>query len=280
VNRPVDGRARDSRPPDSVRSPHGARSPDGALMFVRYAYPPNALGYCGPADSATFREYAATGVVDRGLVRLAQAFAGAWPYLELIAGGNGIRDPLDRRVVEAYWVGNTLLDAISVTDIANSLEDRFRKQIGGRFGWLADGVLAGGVPHHSFHVFGVYPWVDLLGKDRIATHALTVLDRCRVRWGQVTAVSGDQAVVRSQPLLWNGRHLHLGEPGTETARVAVDGVAHAARPAVGDWVSLHWDWVCDRLTTSQLRALLAYTARHLDLVNHRVEHSGPATALA
>lgn len=43
-------------------------------MFVRYAYPPNALGYCGPADFAAFREYAVAGVVDRGLVQLAQAF--------------------------------------------------------------------------------------------------------------------------------------------------------------------------------------------------------------
>ena len=53
-----------------------AAGPDtgGPLMFVRYAYPPNALGYCGPGDFATFREYAVAGVVDRGLVQLAQAF--------------------------------------------------------------------------------------------------------------------------------------------------------------------------------------------------------------
>lgn len=49
--------------------------------------------------------------------------------------------------------------------------------------------------------------------------------------------------------------------------------------AIGDWVSLHWNWVCDRLSQRQLRALYAYTTRHLDLVNHRVEHSGPAAVL-
>ena len=38
-------------------------------MFVRYAYPPNALGYCGPDHSAAFREYAVAGVADQGLVR-------------------------------------------------------------------------------------------------------------------------------------------------------------------------------------------------------------------
>ena len=92
----------------------------GALLFVRYAYPPNRLGYCGPADSLAFREYGIAGVVDAGLVRLAQAFSGAWPYLELIAGATGIRDPLDRRVVEAYWVGNRLLDTVPLARIGDS----------------------------------------------------------------------------------------------------------------------------------------------------------------
>ena len=32
----------------------------------------------------------------------------------------------------------------------------------------------------------------------------------------------------------------------------------------GDWVSLHWEWVCDRLTDASLRALRHYTRRHLD----------------
>ena len=248
----------------------------GPLLFVRYAYPPNSLGYCGPADSAALREYGLAGVVDGGLVQLAQAFAGAWPYLELIAAGTGIGDPLDRRVVEAYWVGNRLLDAIPLAHIANSMEDRFRPRVGAQFGWLADGVLRGGVPHHSFHVFGVYPWVGLLGDDRKADRALTVLDRCRIRWGQVTAIEGDRVVVSSRPLEWDGRELRLGPAATEVARSSVAGVAGIS---VGDRVSLHWDWVCDRLTERQLRALRAYTMRHLDLVNHKVERSGPATAL-
>ena len=104
--------------------------PGGPLMFVRYAYPPNSLGYCGPADFTAFREYAVAGVVDGGLVQLAQAFAGAWPYLELIAHGCDISDPLDQRVVEAYWVGNELLDKVPLTDIGDSMQDRFRQPDG------------------------------------------------------------------------------------------------------------------------------------------------------
>jgi Family of unknown function (DUF6390) len=252
---------------------------DGPLMFVRYAYPPNSLGYCGPADFAAFREYAVAGVVDRGLVQLAQAFAGAWPYLELIAHGCGIKDPLDQRVVEAYWVGNELLDKVPVTEIGDSMQDRFRHRVGSSFQFLAEGVLAGGVPHHSFHVFGVYPWVGLLGDDRKAKHALMVLDRCRIRWGKVTAVHGDQATVRYRPLCWDGLQLTLGEPVQETARLALDGAVIARSIGPGDWVALHWDWICDRLTQRQLNALRGFTVRHLDMVNHRVEHSGPLAVL-
>ena len=256
----------------------GMTGPDqaGAHMFVRYAYPPNALGYCGP-DS--FRDYAEAGVVDQGLVKQVQAFSGAWPYLELIAAGCGISDPLDQRVVEAYWVGNDLLDRVALGQLGDSMAERFRKQVGNKFQFLAEGVLAGGVPHHSFHVFGVYPWVGLLGNDRMTKHALTVLDRCRVRWGKVIAAHGDQTTVESRPLGWDGRLLSLGEPATETARLALDGTMLAGDIGPGDWVALHWDWVCDKLTDRQLRALRTYTVRHLDMVNHRVDHPGPVAIL-
>ena len=262
--------------------PNGSVAPgvnDGPLMFVRYAYPPNSLGYCGPDDFTAFREYAVAGVVDRGLVQLAQSFSGAWPYLELIAAGCGIKDPLDRRVVEAYWVGNDLLDKVPVTKVGDSMADRFRARVGSNFQFLAEGVLAGGVPHHSFHVFGVYPWVGLLGDDRKAKHALMVLDRCRIRWARVTAVHGDQAAVEFRPLVWDGRLLTLGEPTQEMARLTLDGTSLAHDIGPGDWVALHWDWVCDRLTPRQLRSLRDFTLRHLDMVNHRVEHSGPLAML-
>jgi hypothetical protein len=228
----------------------------GAHMFVRYAYPPNALGYCGP-DS--FRDYAEAGVVDQGLVKQVQAFSGAWPYLELIAAGCGISDPLDQRVVEAYWVGNDLLDRVALGQLGDSMAEWFRKQVGNKFQFLAE--------------------VGLLGNDRMTKHALTVLDRCRVRWGKVIAAHGDQATVESRPLCWDGRLLSLGEPATETARLALDGTMLAGDIGPGDWVALHWDWVCDKLTDRQLRALRTYTMRHLDMVNHRVDHPGPVAIL-
>ena len=239
----------------------------GPVLFARYAFPPNSHGFCGPADSGGLFEYGVAGVDDGGLRSMARQFAGAWPYLELIAGATGVRDPLDRRVVEAYWVGSPRLDRVGTRPVGDSMEDRFRHLTGARFASIAEGVLAGGVPHHSFAVFCIYPYTGLLTDRRKAPHALTVLDRCRIRWGRVLAVLGDQVVVESSPLTWDGDVLRLGAPRTETAVRSVDGIGMVGGVAPGDWVSLHWEWVCDRLTEAQVARLRRYTARHLAIVN-------------
>jgi hypothetical protein len=91
-----------------------------------------------------------------------------------------------------------------------------------------------------------------------------VLDRCRIRWGRVTAVDGERAAVTFRPLTWDGQVLSLGKPARETARLSA-----SAAIGPGDWVSLHWEWVCDRLTPRQLTALRTYTMFHLDLLNRK-----------
>jgi hypothetical protein len=257
-----------------VRTPDArAATVPGPVLFARYAFPPNSHGFCGPADHGGFFEYGVAGRDDGGLRAMARQFAGAWPYLELIAGATGLDDPLDRRVVEAYWVGSPRLDQVGTRSVGDSMEERFRSMTGARFAGITEGVLAGGVPHHSFAVFCIYPYTGLLTDRRKAPHALTVLDRCRIRWGRVLAVQGDQVVVESRPLTWDGVRLGLGPPETETAVRSVDGVGMVGEPAPGDWVSLHWEWVCDRLTEAQVSRLCGYTARHLAIVNDRETRS-------
>jgi hypothetical protein len=253
---------------------------DGLQLFARYAYPPNALGYCGPPDSRALLEYGAAGVSDPGLAQLARGFQGPWPYLTLLAGAAGVADPFDYRVVEAYWVGNDLLERVRRLDFGNTLHAHFAPRAGSSFRFLAEAVPAGAVCHHSFHVFGVYPWAGVLRSGKRVEEPMHVLERCRIRWGRVAAVEGAQVVVESQPLRWDGTRLGLDRPRPETAVRATDGVGFLDELAPGDWVSLHWDWVCDRLTPRQLAALKRYTRRQLDICNDEVAHSGPGMATA
>ena len=183
--------------------------PRGHAVFARYAFPPNELGYCGPADA---------GVLLRGddAVRLAshaRDFDGAWPYLQMIADAVNIADPLDEQIVRAYWVGGPLLSRVDEETLLSRLRTSFAGQV---TGLLDDPSLPGALAHHSFHVFAVYPWVRFL--DRDPTTPLNVMQQCRIRWGTVESVRGDHAEILSQPLTYESGRLGLGEHVTERVR--------------------------------------------------------------
>jgi len=226
---------------------------NGAALFAQYAYPPNELGYCGPAHSDGAS----------GLATHAKEFDGAWPYLTGIAGAVGGRDPLDEDVVRSYWVGGPSLDKVDPTQLLDRLRTVFKGQVTGLLDELASatGVLA----HHSFHVFVVYPWVRFLRRD--ATTALRVMQDCRIRWGTVESVAGEQAVIASRPLQFEHGRLTLGEPELERVCWSKGGVSLAPAPEPGATVSAHWDWVCGTLTGNECAALATATQTTLDLVN-------------
>jgi Family of unknown function (DUF6390) len=247
----------------------------GPLLFARYAYPPNALGLCGAEESRTLLEYGTEGASDQGLAELARAFEGAWPYLTLIAGANGIHDPLDPRVVEAYWVGNGLLDRVSPRLLARHVEDRFKGRVGRAWRGIVDAVAAGAVPHHTFHVFAVYPWLGLL-RTGVVDEPLSVLDRCRTTPALVERVDGESVTALAPSLRWDGRRLTLGPWERRRAGFGQDGLAFVS-PRPGDWVSLHWDFVCDRLTFAQATMLRRANERALTAAN-RSEASASALA--
>lgn len=257
----------------------GAAYASGPLHFACYAYPPNSLGYCGPADPEEMRG-AVTSRDAATVARLAGEFSGAWPYLQLIAGCNGIQDPLDRRVTQAYWLGNSLLERIPPRVLATWLHERFAGLAAGDFPLLAETAFTGGLAHHNFHVFAVSPWIGMLRSGK-AQPALSMLDRCRIRWGRIETAGSGAVTVRTRPLCLTGSKIHLGRDRLETARCHqgdADAAGwHAAALAPGDWVSLHWDWVCERLSPHALRRLRAYTARNLEAVNKSIA-PGPAVA--
>ena len=251
----------------------------GPVLFARYAYPPNVLGYCGPDRAGELLDRVAHLADDPDLRALDRGFDGAWPYLELIAQAVGVDDPLDPLVVEAYWIGNHLLDGVDPEQLHAAMEERFHGRVN-RTQWatMADSIPFDSAPTHAFHVFAIYPWVGLLRSGWVA-EPLQVLDRCRIRWGRVRRLGDGRAIVRSRPLAWDGQELTLAPSTDEEAVYAVDGLSLAPGLAVGDWVSLHWEWVCDRLTPTQLKALRDRTRHQLATVNAS-HHSAPAAVLS
>ena len=248
----------------------------GERLFARYAYAPNHLGYCGPADSAALAELASTGHTDADVRAIASRFSGAWPYLSVLAELAGIADPLDERVVRAYWTGSSLLDEVDRPRFWRNLLDRIAAAGAERY-WthLKPALIAEAMPTHGFHVFGVYPWTRLLSSSDPGP-ALHVLDSCRIRWARVTSVEGDHATVRGRHLDWNSRALRLGEEIEESVRLTADGRAFVADPSPGDWLAVHWDLACERLTVDELWQLRRWTDWQLAATNARLEQESAA----
>ncbi|MDT4960755.1 MAG: hypothetical protein QOF87_402 [Pseudonocardiales bacterium] len=239
----------------------------GTTLFARYAYPPNELGYCGPDDASVLLRRGSAAAQDQ-IAEHARQFEGAWAYLEIIAEAAGIADPLDARVVEAYWIGNELLDHVEQNSLVSTLRERFGDQAGAS--WVP------GPPHHGFQVFSVYPWVGLLRRGT-GDVALSVLEQCRIRWGEVVAIEGERVRVRARSLVVADGLLELGPAQEHTAAWSVDGrtllPAEAADGSlappvsVGDQIAMHWDWVCDVLSAAQVAQLELRTTDQLARTN-------------
>ncbi|HLX55654.1 MAG TPA: DUF6390 family protein [Ktedonobacteraceae bacterium] len=234
---------------------------DGPQLFARYAFMPNRLTYCGGDDNRALFDYCLEGVTDDGLRGLLRKFTGAMPYLRLIAECNAILDPFDARVVEAYWLGNDLLQGVEARALYDSLRERFGPQMRARDLELVLGKApAGAHPHHSFHVLEVCPrngWPQ----------ALSFMDNCRISWGKVVSLDGNTLIVEVMPLLIVGHRLVLGAAERRTINWELDGSGFVSTAQVGDWVSIHWNWACQVLSPRQVANLERWTRYHLDIVN-------------
>lgn len=232
--------------------------PAGHAEFARYAFPPNELGYCGPAShSDLLRSVAAT-----DLAAYAREFDGAWPYLDAIADAAGVTDPLEAEVVRTYWIGGPLLAAVEPGVLLSRLRAAFTGQVTGMLDDLATGQA---LAHHSFHVFVVYPWIRFLDRDPVKP--VQVMQDCRISWGTVESVRGDHVTLSTRPLTFIDGTLALGAPVAALARWRRNGISLAPRPMPGGMVSVHWDWVCGALSDGQTADLDAATQMALDLVN-------------
>lgn len=241
----------------------------GALLFARFAFPPNALGLCGPDSGLSLPEHVRDGRMDAELRHIAQGFEGAWPYLELIAAENAVADPLDARAVEAYWLGNGFLAGVGARAHHEDLRTRFRdRTTTSEWPWLEAKAGSGARVHHSFHVLEVLPRVGMI-RGGVPADLLGVLERCLIRPATVLAMEPDHMAVVAPPLQMVDGRLRLGDPQVERLAVA-PGDAYGDDLAIGDVVAIHWERVCGRLTPLQATRLRAVTDHNIAIANDTI----------
>ncbi|RFZ58191.1 hypothetical protein BB170200_03182 [Mycobacterium marinum] len=233
-------------------------------MFARYAYAPNALGYCGPPLGATLRDGSVADVR-----AAARKFSGAWPYLRVLSRLTGIADPLDYRLVEAYWLGGGVGADVEPGRFFDELLAIIGPQAGRYWSHLTPELAHEAAGNHCFHVFGVYPWTRFLRRG-LDEHPLSVLDSCRITWATVVSRTGDAVEVSRQSLIWDGEALALAAPSSQLLDVWADGYSAVPDVSVGEEVAVHWGRLCARLQPEQVVALAESTHRQLRVTNQRL----------
>ncbi|CAJ1506933.1 DUF6390 family protein [[Mycobacterium] burgundiense] len=233
-------------------------------MFARYAYAPNQLGYCGPSDKSAL----SSGSVEQ-IRAAARRFSGAWPYLQVLSRMTGVADPLDRRLVESYWLGGGLGADLDPERFLGQLLAVIGPQAGRYWLHLSTELADEAAANHCFHVFGVYPWSRLLGKVADAA-PVRILDSCRITPATVLTRRGDRIEVRCRQLSWDGRELRLTGPAPRQVQVWVAGYSAVPDVAPGDRVALHWDRLCGRLDPAQVSDLQRCTTDQLAVTNRRL----------
>lgn len=239
---------------------------DGVLRCSRYAFGPNRLHYCGPDSNQEIKAHIEEGQTDPALEHLLSQFKTMYPYLRFIADENKIADAFDSRVVEAYWLGNKVLENVSIRHFFRHLIEtqQIKKHISQKeFAHLEKKIAIHPLPHHSFHVMNIW---RRTGHTELA-HTFESLDECRISSGRVLEADGPSITVLTEPLLYLNGKLIFGTPIRKKLARRLESEYDIEQIRPGDIVSIHWSIPCEVITPLQEEMLKKYTSYHLELAN-------------
>lgn len=262
----------------------GGGTMSGVDLFLKYALPPNYLGYCGPRNKDLLFELymeikekrEKAGEVKLKLLQelreLSSQFSAAVPYLKIIAASNGINDFFDSNVVEAYWIGNDLLNNVKFNVLYKDLKERYpnvfivcddRQMIK-----LTKEVQQRIKPFHTLHVLSIYAQKEFTLENYCLI--LKAIDDCRIRHGEVVYIYADNNL-KDFPIIVDVSYsfLEMDKFGNLILEKETTGKFFTLDENIktGDIVSLHYNYVCEKLTHVQKYNLEKWTNHHIEIFN-------------
>lgn len=245
----------------------------GLLLCSRYAVAPNFFGYCGPDENASLIDHLKEKTADKEVSNILSQFETLFPYLKLISAENKIADFFDKKVVEAYWIGNNLLDNISNKNYSYLLTEKLdlEKKMGIiKFQKVKAKIMSAKFyPHHAFHVFNIFKRTG----HNFSSHTLNTMDECRIGWGKIKKILNSEfriqnvIEIETQQLTMNNKQLTFTNQIAKEIKINYKGKSFFENLKIGDWVSFHWGFVCDTLTQIQVKNLDFYTKQAINFFN-------------
>lgn len=203
-------------------------------------------------------------------------FEAAYPFVKMIAKSNGLQ-PLDYKVTEAYWIGNSLLDRVQPAQFYSFTMGELaysRKMRAGKRNSMSEDdakALFGGLgsdakPHHTFYVLNLF--ARAAEGPSVRDKVLELIDSCRISWGKVLEVKKDSLVVSRPPLSVTGQRNKIALTAPRKKEVSFDPeIPPFDTIECGDWVSLHWNFASEKLNAVQLKNLIKYTNLDVQAAN-------------
>ena len=245
---------------------------DGAILAARHSFMPNRLGYCGPDENEVLLEACITNKRSKELLKALEAFKGAQPYLRFIAQSLGL-ETFDYKVVEAYWIGNDLLDNIPRAGFYEHLRERLMKKFPKEhIKKLFESRPFATFPHHALHVFNAFSTIGTV-PDAFANMGLDdqvgeLMDKCRISWGKVLSSDKDgNLTVEYEPIQKLDGLLSFGHPTHTRVISRISGSSFMNDLKLGDWISFHWGFACSSLSPKQVADLRKYTYMDMAVAN-------------
>lgn len=242
---------------------------DGLSLASRYSYPPNSLSLCGPAKQKDLAWYTQSQQTDLGTKEILEQFSTLYPYLCFIAGENHLKNPFETRVIEAYWIGNSLLNTTKKADFLHFLDDELelsKKTPKKDISLLKTKVVQGALPHHAFHVLNIYRRTGNMD----IPHTVETMDACIINWGKIVRIDTSTIMVETRPLRNRQNTLTWGD--TMHRKLRSQGELDSIFPTlkIGDIVSYHWGYICEKLTPTKHKNLQLYTSLAIQFANQTV----------
>jgi len=146
-----------------------------------------------------------------------------WPELQRI-GKKANLEPTSYAVVEAYWLGNKLLESE----------------------WEGD------LPFHLVRVLHV-------AHNLPVEPNISAVNRCAVRWGEVVRIEKEVVVAKLRSLKKENGRYELTQTQETVRRLPGD----TTDLKVGDTIIVHWGYICKKIDAGETQHLADWTEKSL-----------------
>lgn len=233
---------------------------DGTELCIRFSHITNQLRFCGPKEaSEQFFNYLKNKDNRQQVESVLRKFEGLFPYLSAIAGKNN-RNPFDHEVIEAYWIGNNLLDSFNDEDLKNIIKTLIQRGLPESIGEnLIKNLPSSLIPHHNFNVF----YVGTGNITNSVKPTLENMNNCMISWGKVTDINDNELTINSISIKKPKDKFFIEENQTKKVKYLKEMFPNIKK---GDQVALHWNSAALILTDQQLNNLKKYTQKILDIL--------------